>query len=130
MAITPLVNKDELLGILRENREKHRAVFEAALEGWRKDAIAHCNTIASQLKAGKRTRVHIIMPMPADHTADYDRAIRSLELHTQPTIQLDERDAAQLIQDDWGWKHEWARTSNRYAADAYTASYGTLAEDE
>ncbi len=129
MPIEPVVEKEALLAILRENRARHRVVFEAAVEGWRKEAIAYLNGMARTLKAGKRTRVYLSMPMPEDHTADYDRAIRALELHTERTVKLGERDTAQLIQDDWGWKNEWAKMSNRYANDVYTASYGPMDEE-
>jgi hypothetical protein len=130
MGISPTVRKEELLKILEENRAKHRRVFEAALAGWRKEAIAQVKATEARLLAGKNRSVQISMLMPRDHTADYDRAIRSVRMHTEDKIRLSEQDVAQYVEDDWGWRREFNRSASTYASADFMEVYGVEADDD
>ncbi len=110
------VRTEDLLTVLRENRAKHHKVFEAAWAGFQKEAERLFTEQLRLIKAGKLRRVYVSLPEPQDHTLDYDRAIRMMEMHQEPTIKLSEQDAQQLLLDDWNWKREWLTTSTSYAA--------------
>ena len=120
------VLKPELLKILEENRSKHRRVFEAALDGYQKEALRQLEMKVQALKAGKYPKIYLNLPMPEDHTRDYDRIIRMVTMHQEDTVVLDEQQFAQYVEDDWSWKRQWASTSNVYAAGTYKAEYGDL----
>lgn len=125
--LTVTAKTQGLLDIVQANRDKHRAVFEAALAGWKAQYIAALEKKVEALKAGRIPELHIGLANPTDHTADYDRAIRMLKLHLdagQETIRLPEDVASQLVDDDWGWKRQWSQTSSSYANDAYVSAYG------
>src|SRR5215469_1851857 len=102
-----IVRKDELLTALQENRSKHRQVFEKALEGYRQAAIQTLNDRITKLSAGKLPDLAVRMPLPVDHTRDYDRVIRMLTMHQSDTITLDESTFAMYVEDDWAWRREF-----------------------
>ena len=102
--LTVSVGKPELLDALKKNRAQHRKIFEEALDGYRKKAIEMLEQNIANIKAGKVERIYVSLPMPEDHTKDYDRVIRMLEMHRGETLQLDQRYFAQYVMDDWGWR--------------------------
>jgi thioesterase domain-containing protein len=107
------VKKEELLVILRENREAHRDEFERAVEGYRQRKLAQ---LEDQIEAIQKGRIHErfeSLPVPTDHTMDYDRVIRLVELDIHDTLTLEEHEVAQFVMDDWQWKREF-RTTNSY----------------
>ena len=118
------VNKDELLTKLTENRDNHRAVFEAAIEGYRAQALSQLESLIDELKAGRSPKIKIVLPLPADHTKDYDRVIQMVKMHTGSSFRLSEYDFSSYVMDEWDWKRQFIDTSNTYAAAAVTRIYG------
>lgn len=121
------VKKDELLKRLQENRDKHRDVFEASLRGYREHAERVLHQHLDDLAHGKVPEIRITVTRPEDHTRDYDRVIGMLKMHQGEVFDLDETTYAQYVDDDWGWKRQWLRTSSEYAAGATIANYGSAA---
>jgi hypothetical protein len=110
------VRKEELLQALRENRAAHRDIFERAVDGYRTAALAKLEERIQQVRDGKLMPVIIQMPVPEDHTRDYDRAIRMVEMEVENTIELDEAEFAHLVMDDWAWKQQWLSSTAAYVA--------------
>lgn len=108
------VNKKELIDKISVNRDGHRAVFEEALEGFHAAVIEKLNAALKDAKAGKRYKTYFDLPEPQDHTNDYDRVILMLEMSQDDEILLDERQFAQYVQDDWGWKPDFLATAGTY----------------
>lgn len=124
------VKKDTLLGILRENRDKHLEVFGAAVKGYATTAIRTLQDELDTVTRGKKPKAVIIhLDPPTNHVSSYDRVIRMVELHEGDTIVLSETDVQRYIQDDWSWKQRWSGTARSYAGEAYTASYGDTDDD-
>lgn len=122
------VRKLELLKVLQENRAKHRRVFEAALKGYRKEALKQLDELVRELKAGHTPLVRMVLPLPQDHTSDYDRVIRMLGMHVSDDFTLPEQEFAWYVEDDWAWKRQFLSISNSYAAAAVTKDYGEFTE--
>ena len=104
----------ELLGILQANRAKHRGVFEQACEGYRKRAIAELESALQDARAGRRIRRHIQLVEPEDHTKDYDRAIRMMELEVNETVELGENQFAMFVMDEWSWMGSFTASNAPY----------------
>lgn len=109
------VTKDRLLKIIHGNREDHEAAYEGAVNKYLKQAATEVAKMAADIKKGKFPNGHLKSLRPVQYLKEYDRAIRMLEMHTEPTISLDETAYAQFVDDEWEWKHHF--TSN-------TLSYG------
>src|SRR6266508_2777285 len=101
------VPTEVVLARLQSNRAKHRSIFEQAIERFRAEAVQRLGERIDQIKAGTSTNTYVSMPVPEDHTDDYDRAIRMLELHTSDTIVMKESTYRQFYEDDWDWKERW-----------------------
>ena len=127
---TITVNKQELLDRLHENRDKHRQVFEVALEEYRKEALSRLEYRVEALKTGKFPDLYIGLQAPSDHTRDYDRVIKMVEMHQDATFQLTEADFSSYVMDDWDWKRQWVTTTSHYAAAAVAEAYGENAADD
>lgn len=126
MAPPITVKKDELLSILKNNRSKHRTVFENALDGWRKEAEKQLEQRHQALHAGKIPDLRIGLITPEDHTRDYDRVIRMVEMHQGDLYPLDEQSFAQFVMDDWSWRRQFLNTSNFYAGKTVQEVYGDV----
>lgn len=115
---TVIVKTDELINIVRENRDNHRSLFEEALEGYRKQAEDILKDHIERIRRGKVSEVRVYMPAPQDHTKDYDRVIKMLEMTLQAdqfTVELDQSTFSQYVQDDWSWKDEFVSSYNAYS---------------
>lgn len=123
------VPKDQLIEILMENRDKHREVFLAALEGYREHVLKWLSKTTREARAGRLPSLGFAGMPPGDHTRDYDRLIRMLQMHIGDTYELDRRDYAQYVDDDWAWKSQFLDTSSVYAAATVTEVYGAAELD-
>lgn len=119
-----IMDKQTLIKILEENRDKHRTVFEDALEGYAAEASRVLNEHLTAIQRGKTPNIQIILDRPEDHTKDYDRVIAMLKHHLGDTFEVDEQSYKQYVDDDWSWKRQWIDTSNHYAAGSVQAVYG------
>lgn len=119
------VDKENLIRVLRGNREKHRTVFEDALEGYAAEAARVLNEHLTAIQKGKTPAIEIILSRPEDHTKDYDRVIGMLMMHLGDTFEVDEQSYRQYVDDDWAWKRQWLETSTQYAAGSVQAVYGS-----
>lgn len=118
MISSVIVKKTELLPILKENRENHQSVFEAALGGYRLVMIREFEKRLAEIKTGKKIRRAFTMPVPADHLDDYDQAIEMLEMSVEDQIELSQHEFSCLVRDDWGWKNEFNQTSVSYTGQS------------
>lgn len=117
------VKKAELLAVLQQNRDDHRAIFEEALEGFRVNVEAELGRWLVDIRAGKRSSVYVSMSVPKDHTSDYNRAVKMIEMSIGDTVVLSETDFAQYVMDDWGWQAQFL--SNTYGS---TTAQGKFSE--
>lgn len=103
-----------LLEKVKTNRANHRAVFEKALEGYRKAVIKELEKMLEEAKKGLRIRREVMMVEPIDQTREYDRIMQMIEMSTDAIIELDERDFSQYVMDDWSWKANFLESTNPY----------------
>lgn len=108
------VKKDALKDEIQANRDKHRAEYVQAFEGYRRACIQALETNLEAFRTGRTQRVLINEQPPEDHTKDYDRVLRMLEMSVDDEITLAASTFAQYVLDDWGWKHQWAASNSKY----------------
>jgi hypothetical protein len=124
------VNKQQLLAILRDNREEHRGVFLKAQVAFREVAIKALDAQLTAARKGKPFQFtqFIGLRAPEDHTADYDRSIQMLQMSVDDIIVIDDREFQNYVQDVWQWSQEWASNSLRYvsAKNSNARTYGKL----
>jgi hypothetical protein len=109
-----VVDKNELLDVLRANRDRHRDVFLKAQQGFRERAIAELDRSLADAQVGDDVRLAVHLPKPEDHTEDYDREIRMLEMHQEPTVKIRAALFDQIVMDRWGWSAAFNATNSAY----------------
>lgn len=114
------VSKSRLLDILKKNRENHRSVYEEAFAGYRNECIRVLEQNLKALKDGKKVVVQFYEQAPQDHTGDYDRVIRMLGMEVSDTVELDQQQFSNYVDDDWNWKQSWTVSNAKYAASLST----------
>lgn len=112
------IKKAKLLAELKKNRTQHRKIFEEAQKGFRAEVIKQLDERLAEARAGKKIDIHIRLQEPVDQTADYDRAIRMLEMSEDATILLSEADFACYVLDDWAWKRNFLISNSAYSKSA------------
>jgi hypothetical protein len=110
------VQKDDLMEIVKANRDEHRTIFEKAVEGYRKRAIEILEEHIERIKHGKVERVVVQLPVPQDHTADYDRVLKMLDMSVDDEVTLDEQAFAEYVMDDWHWQRQFLTDSSSFTA--------------
>jgi hypothetical protein len=97
------VKREALLDTIRSNRDAHRAEFLRAQDGFRARAIEELDRRLADARAGRRIALLIQLPEPQDHTVDYDRVIRMLEMSINQEIELTAQEFDQFVMDNWSW---------------------------
>ena len=118
------VRKVDLLEALKANRRDHQAIFDEALEGYRDAVLQQLTQHLDEVQKGKVKQVLINLPMPENHTKDYDRAIRMVEMSVHDEIEVDEHSFRQYVMDDWAWKRQFLASNAGYSATATTLLEG------
>ena len=104
----------DLLEVLRQNRDLHREKFLDAQVQFRQRAVYELDRSLADARKGNEVRLFIQLPEPEDHTADYDREIRMLEMHQGDTIDIRAGQFDQLVMDRWGWSGSFAANTLSY----------------
>lgn len=115
------IQKDEALKALKSNRKSHRKIFEEAVEGFKNRAEEALSDTLDRIQQGKIEAVQVFLPRPVDHSKDYDREIRMLELSVDDTVTLSQQDFASFVMDDWAWRREFVTTNAAYSQTAAAA---------
>jgi hypothetical protein len=111
------VEKNELLGIVRDNKKKHVKEFDEAVKDYKKAALKVAKEHVEFAKTGDLEQIAKIKAMPQKPTSyekDYERAIRMLELSVESVIELEEDIFNQLVLDEWTWKHAFVASNSLY----------------
>lgn len=110
-----VVKKDDLRQTLVANKTAHRAEFEKAIEGYRNRCIELLEEHIERIKKGKVEVVQVFLPVPEDHTDDYDKAILTLDWTVFDEVVLSIREFDMYVRDNWTWKNEFATTNAMYS---------------
>jgi hypothetical protein len=108
------VKKDELLEILRANRDEHGERYQKARRGYRKAVEAELRIMLSKVMDGEVVGVALANIPPEDHTGDYDDVIDMLGMDTDDTVILSQAQFRCYVKDNWGWKQQWITSNSEY----------------
>lgn len=109
-----VVDVNQLRLVLVANRENHRSKFLKAQEGYRARAVYELDKALEDARKGNKIRLYITLPEPEDHTEDYDREIRMLEMHQENTVKIRAQLFDQIVMDNWGWSKAFNATNSAY----------------
>lgn len=106
------VKKSELVKIVEENREIHRDEFDEAWDAFKDKAIDNFTELlkaAKNMNKGQEIKLHANLIQPKDHTDDFDRVLKMLQLEVSDEVTLKEDEFSQIVQNDWRWAREFSQ---------------------
>ncbi len=112
---TVLLDKTELLEKVAVNYTKHRAKFEEAMAGYKIKAINILEDHITLIMDNAPEKVFVQLPMPEDHSADYERVIEMLEWSKDDELELNESEFSTYVLDQWGWQEGFSQTYAMYS---------------
>jgi hypothetical protein len=115
----------ELQDIISKNRDEHNKIFLEAMAGYTSKVKGDLQAYLERIERGEVIRVQIYYPEPENHTRDYDRILKMLDLTTEKSIELSEKQFESYVLDDWAWKRAFL-TSN----SAYSVTAARLSQDD
>ncbi len=115
---TVLVDKEQLIVTVTENRDEHRARFDEAMVGYKAKAIELLEEHIGRINANAPEKVEIYLPMPSDHSDDYDRVIQMLMWSQDDQLELSDLEFSEFVLDQWGWKTEWTASNAMYSQNS------------
>lgn len=104
------IEKHELLEIVRANLAKHLLDHAEAVSDYKVGALKLATTNLALATSGELEEIAKITGMPTkpvSYEAEYNRAIRKLELSVDNVIEVDELTFNQLVLDEWNWKAQF-----------------------
>jgi hypothetical protein len=110
------VDRVELLNKLQDNRTNHKQTFETAYENYSDKLVKDLQEALKNAKAKKSVRIYSSLPIPEDHTEDYDSVISLLEMSQEATIELDDQDVRKYVLDRWEWERSFAANTMSYVS--------------
>jgi len=114
---TVRLEREELLNIVRENKQKHVEDFKESQVDYKKAVVKLCKENSELARSGDLEKIRRIRSMPQgtiSYEDSYSRAIRMLELSVDEIVELDEPTFNQLVLDEWTWKNQFTTSSTFY----------------
>jgi len=111
------INRDELLDIVRANKEKHIADYKESVIDFTKGVlkIAQENLRLAQTgNVDEIAKIRTAPQIPVSFADSYTRAVRMLELSVDDVIEVDATTFNQLVLDEWQWKQQFTALAGTY----------------
>lgn len=112
------IKTNELLEVLKKNREIHVSDFNTAQEEYRKDAIVEMKKNLKQAQNGGDIVVNSELVKPQNYVTSYDTAIKMLEMSADELVELTMQEFQQYVEDNWAWKGMFLASTSMYNAKA------------
>lgn len=110
------VEKAKLLSTLRENLEKHTAEYDEAVRRYPTAVAEALEERALAVRNGGKVNLTFNLPAPQTYADEYRDAIEMLEWAEDESIELDQHEFKQYVQDEWNWKKAFAASTTMYNA--------------
>jgi hypothetical protein len=118
--ITISVNK--LMDIVKENKIKHDYIFDTAVSGYWVKAEEVLKGKLAQVQKKEEINNYLNLSYPSNHSDDYERVIRMLELTTDDKVNLTAKEFDNYVRNQWDWRNAFLLNYS-----GYTATTGSLA---
>lgn len=110
------VNRNDLLSVLKKNREQHLQEYLEARAGYQVKAIKQMKQNLKQARQGGEIIQHLGLVVPLNYTDHYDIVIGMLEMDVNPHVELTQDDYNRYVMDNWDWKGSAMMANSHYSA--------------
>lgn len=110
------VNKQDLIVVLKENRDQHHEEYKEAYAGYKQLCIEALEERLGEIKNGEKINMYFtdLNSEPEDHTEDYQNVIDMLEVGQDTEIKLTIGDYMKYYKNDWDWRRHWGMSNASY----------------
>ena len=115
------VNKQELLGIVKENRDIHKKEYFELIKAYRVKVGELLSKELERVVSGEKFNLRFDVLKPESHVKEYDLSIRMIEMSVDENIEIDQYTFNQLVNDEWDWKHVFS--SSRMSNSMYVGTH-------
>lgn len=112
------VIKADLLDKIRANREEHIRLYNEAVINYQADLIAKVSAKLDEIRESNditKVSLSVALPVPEQHTDDYDSVIAMLEWEQKETIELDQGYFDQYVLNKWRWANQFLANTASYS---------------
>lgn len=112
------VKVDELLEILRRNREDHLSIVEEAQANFRERVIARLDSMLAEARAGRVDRLEVGLSIPRNFVEHFDNAIGLLEMTQRAgteEVEISASEYKRFVQNQWNWTKEFNTSNAAYS---------------
>ena len=112
------VAKAEVIKRLEENETKHQTSYAEAVEGYKAQLLKVGERLVEDLRKGLSVDPFALgrLPVPEEHTDDYETAIDMLSMEHRDFIVISANDFRTYMRDEWNWKDSFVGTNAIYTA--------------
>lgn len=108
------VNKNELLTVLKKNKEQHVKEYKKALRGYRIQAAESLTKELKNIKDGRDFNTYFSLSKPVSYEKEYATVIGMLEMDLLTEVELDMTEFTKYVNDDWSWKSSFSASNSTY----------------
>jgi len=126
------VSKQELLTIVKENREKHKKEYLEAIKAYRVKAADLMTKELEKVVSGESFQVRFELIKPESHEKEYNLAIKMLEMSVDETVEIEQHEFNQLVNDEWDWKYSFRSSylsNHAYVGTSDVSAFHGLSEN-
>ncbi len=116
------LNRENVLTRLRDNREKHAAIYAEAKDGYRAEVIRALTEALESASNGGKIITDIPDNSPVSMLGEYDTVIDMLEMAVDEEITLSQQEFKQYMRDEWPWKTTFLFSNAAYSSTAAAAA--------
>lgn len=113
------VNRQVLLNQLKLNKDKHKADYLEAFEGFKEKAKVQLKKIAEDINNAKPYDENIVLSanlvVPRSYEQEYDEAITNFGFEVKEIVELDSSEMARYMNDKWQWSEQVNFTKALYS---------------
>ena len=110
------VDKNDLLSILKTNRDKHEKDYNDAMGGYRLVAEAELKKKLKKVRAGEKFTLYFKdLREPDSHVQEYQNVIDMLEVSTDMFVEISMEDYLKYYKNEWNWCTSWKFHNSGYA---------------
>ena len=110
------VDKNDLLSVLKTNRDKHEKDYNDAMGGYRLVAEAQLKKVLKKVKSGEKFSLYFRdLHEPDSHIKEYQNVIDMLEVSSDQFVQISMEDYLKYYKNEWNWCTSWKFHNSGYA---------------
>lgn len=118
------VNRNDLIKVLTENKDKHQTEYSEAYEGYKLMAIDALKAKLELVEDGKKFTMYFneLNAEPESHVRDYQNVIDMLGVTDDAVVQITMDDYLKYYKNQWSWHSGWSLSNKAYVDTYYNST--------